>query len=509
MMTAATEHTHRTARQAWLGLGVILMAAFMGQVDMFIVNVAAPEMQTGLQASFGQLQCVINGYVIAYAAGMVTGGRLGDRLGRRRVFWWGTAAFTLASLLCALAPSAGWLITTRVAQGMGASVMMPQVLSLIRASFTDPQRRARAVGVYGATIGFGVIAGLIGGGVLVSLDVADLGWRTIFLINVPIGLVMMLATPSLVAESRSSHQPHTDLVGALLTGLMLPAVLLPLALGTEAGWPIGTWPMLAGGLVLLAVFVGHERAYAARGRDPIAAPRLFGNRGFGTSLVTVATFFSGNAGLFLVVTYHLQAGLGLGPLATGLVFAPLGAGFATASVAGKRLADRFGPRTALVGAGLMVTSLLLIPAINGVATGTQAWVLAVILSLSGLGQGLVVTQLLSTVLSLVHAEDAGSASGLVNTTTQAGMATGTALIGALYHVILGTNPNHPTIPLETSDFTTSFTFVALVLAALGAATGVLLEQLRRIPAAFICSTTGDSTPKHPTAESDGPRAERG
>lgn len=479
-MTAATEHPHRPAKRVWMGLGVLLLAAFMGQVDMFIVNVAAPEMQTGLQASFGQVQFVINGYVIAYAAGMITGGRLGDRLGRRRVFWWGTAVFTLASLLCALAPSAGWLITARVAQGLGASVMMPQVLSIIRASFADPQRRARAVGVYGATIGFGVIAGLIGGGVLVSLNVAGLGWRTIFLINVPIGLVMLLTIPFFVADSRSSQPPPTDLVGALLSGLLLPAVFLPLTLGTEAGWPNWCWPMLAGGLALLAVFLGHERAYAARGREPIAAPRLFGNRGFGTSLVTVTTFFSGNAGLFLVLTYHLQAGLGLGPLATGLAFAPLGGGFAAASAAGQRLAGRFGPRTAIAGTGLMVTSLLLIPIITGIPANAQAWVLALILSLSGLGQGLVVAQLLSTVLSLVQAEDAGSASALVNTTTQAGMATGTALIGTLYHTILGTNPNHPTIPLQTSDLTTAFTLVALVLAALAAATGVLLEQLRRI-----------------------------
>lgn len=479
-MRASVESTRRPKGNSQLGLGVLLLAAFIGQVDMFIVNVAAPTIQTGLNASFGQLQFVINGYVIAYAAGMVTGGRIGDRIGRRRVFWWGTAAFTLASLLCALAPSAGWLIAARVAQGTGASALMPQVLSIIRASFTDPQRRARAVGAYGATIGLGVIAGLIGGGLLVSLDVAGLGWRAIFLMNVPIGLAMLLATPATVRESRSSQPPHTDPVGALLSGLMLPAVLLPLVLSTDAGRPPWMWATLAAGATLVATFLIYERAYAARGREPIVAPHLFGHRGFGTSLATVATFFSGNAGLFLVLTYHLQSGLELEPLTTGLVFTPLGAGFATASAAGKRLADRFGTRTATAGTGLMVTSLLLVPAVTGTGLGIQAWGLAVVLGLAGLGQGLVVAQLVSTVLSLVKADDAGAASGLVNTTTQAGMAIGTALIGTLYHAVLGTNPNHPTVPLEASDFTTTFNIVALTLAALAATTGILLEQLRRI-----------------------------
>lgn len=473
-MTSVT----RADRRAGAGLTVVLLAAFMGQVDMFVVNVAAPRIQETLGAGFGQMQLVVSGYVVAYAAGLVTGGRLGDRWGRRRVFGHGAAWFTVTSLACALAPTVTTLIVARVLQGAAAAVLMPQVLALVRATFPDGPARARAVGAYGATIGLGVIAGLIGGGLLVDLDVAGLGWRTIFLVNVPIGVAIVVLAPLTVSESRASRAPGPDVAGAVLVGLALPAVLLPVSLGAESDWPAWGWALVLTGLVLAGLFVAHQRSRERRRGDPIVPPRLFATRGFTAGTATVLAFFCGNAGLFLVLTYHLQSGLGLDPLATGLAFTPLGVGFATGSAVSGRLAARFGVRTATAGAALMLTSLLAVPALTSAAPTTQAWTLATVLGVSGFGQGLVVAPLLSTVLALVGVDDAGAASGVVNTATQVGMAGGVALIGTLYRALLGTDPDHPSIPLGPDAFAAAFDSVAVALAVLAAATAVLLERLR-------------------------------
>lgn len=472
-----TQQRTRTSGRTWLGLAVVLTAVLMGQIDMFAVNVAAPAIQRELGASFGQLRLIVSGYVVAYAAGLIVGGRLGDRYGRRRVFIVGAAAFALTSLSCGLAGSGGVLIVARVAQGAAGAVLMPQVLSMIRANFTDAAERARAVGAYGSTIGLGVIAGLIGGGALQSADLLGMGWRAIFLINVPIGLIILILAPATVTESRDEATRRLDLVGALLGGLGLVCLLLPLSVDGQTG--ASTWLSVVAGIVLCAVFLGHQRAVARRGAEPIVPPRLFANRGFGLSMVTVVVFYAGNAGLFLVLTYHLQSGLQLGPLATGLVFTPLGVGFAVASAAGKRLAAAFGDRVAVLGAVLMTASLLLVPVVSATDTGTQAGALAAVLGVSGLGQGLVVARLLSTVLSLISVSDAGAGSGVLNTVLQTGMALGVTVVGAAYQAVLGGNPDAPSAALTVGDFGSALDVLALLLAGLAAATALLVHRLSR------------------------------
>ncbi|MGK5631430.1 MFS transporter, partial [Streptomyces sp. URMC 123] len=468
------------AARDWAGLAVVLLAMFMSQIDMFIVNVAAPEIQSDLRAGFGQLQFVIGGYVIAYAAGLVTGGRLGDRAGRKKVFQYGVASFTATSLLCALAPSANTLIAARVLQGLAAALMTPQILSLIRAVFVHGRDRARAVGAYGAAIGAGVIAGLVGGGLLLDLDVAGLGWRMIFLINVPIGVVILCAAAPALSESRSADSPRLDTVGVVFTALLLPLVLVPLTIGPEKGWPWWTYPcfVLAAGTAV--AFLRWERRLEARGSAPLLPGRLLGARGFPLSMATVLTFFAGNAGLFLVLTYHLQSGIRLFPMDAGLVFVPLGVGFILASAVCRKPAARFGIRVSVVGALLMAAGLCAVPAVTHTGATRQAVLLAAVMGVSGFGQGLVVAPLVDTVLARVHPDDAGAGSGVLNTVTQAGMALGVAAIGALYRALLGTNPDSPGDHVTASDFADVFDATSLVLAVLALAVALLCARLGRI-----------------------------
>ncbi|MGR4854403.1 MFS transporter [Streptomyces sp. LARHCF252] len=471
----------RATGRDWAGLTVVLLAMFMSQIDMFIVNVAAPGIQADLNAGFGQLQFVIDGYVIAYAAGMVTGGRLGDRIGRKRTFQYGVATFTLTSLLCALAPSPGTLIAARVLQGLSAAVMTPQVLSLIRAVFVHERDRARAVGAYGASIGAGVIAGLVGGGLLLDLDVAGLGWRMIFLINVPIGAAILCAAVPAVTESRSADLPRLDIIGAVFTAVLLPLVLIPLILGGEHGWPWWTYGCFALGAAGAVAFLRWERRTEDRGNDPLLPSRLLRAKGFPLSMGTVLLFFSGNAGLFLVLTYHLQSGLRLTPLAASMVFVPLGLGFIVASAACRRLAARFGIGVSVAGGLVMAVSLAAVPAVTGLDGTSQAVGLAAVMGVSGFGQGLVVAPLVDTVLSRVHPDDAGAGSGVLNTVTQAGMAFGVAVIGALYRGFLGTNPQAPGPDTGMADFAEAFDLTAYVLAALAVGTALLAVRLGRVP----------------------------
>ncbi|MBK0870241.1 MFS transporter [Saccharopolyspora sp. HNM0986] len=463
----------------WIGVGVALLAIFMGQIDMFIVNVASPPIQKSLGASFGQMQFIIDGYVILYAAGMVTCGKLGDRLGRKRVFQYGVAAFTLTSLLCALAPTASLLIAARALQGAAAAVLMPQVLSLIYGTFGDSRDQQRAVGLYGAVIGLGVVAGLIGGGLLLHWNILGLEWRTIFLINVPVGLVMLAVAPATIRESRSPTTAPLDTVGTVLTATVLPALLVPLFLGAEHGWPLWVWVFFATAAVLTALLFRHQRWLAARGGDPLLPPKLLGRPGFPTSMAAITVFFCGNSGCFLVLTYHLQSGLGLGPLGTGLVFVPMGLGFAMASVFGRGLAERYGSRVLVTGALLMAASYAPVPFIVQAGSGTQAVLLAAAIGVSGIGQGLVVSPLINLTMAQVPDSLAGAASGVINTMTQAAMALGIAAVGTLYRGVLGANPQQAAGAIPNSAYANSFAITCVLLGLLALATAVLSRVLGR------------------------------
>ncbi|MFC0600498.1 MFS transporter [Streptomyces palmae] len=448
------------ARRRWTALAAVLLATFMGLLDASVVTVSVPSIQQDLHASFGEVQSVSAGYTLAYAVGLVTGGRLGDRHGRRRVFLVGVALFLLASLACAVAPSAPALIAARVAQGLAAAVMLPQVLSIIQHGFTGPAR-ATALGLYGAVIGLASIAGQIVGGALLAWNPCDLGWRSAFLVNLPIGALALVVAGRTVQESRGARA-RLDLLGAGLLALALLALLLPPVLDQGRPAVIAGLAMAA---AVLAVFTRVER----RRSSPLIPMRLLAQRRIVRGLLTVLAFYAGNAGFFLLLAYHLQSGLGQNPLHSGLIFAPLGLAFAATSLAGRRLgALRTGTLLLTIGLAGVPAVVLAVP------QGDQVGWLLPALILVGAGQGLVAAPLIGTVLAGVDPADAGAAGGVLLTATQTANAAGVALIGGLFAHVLDAAPGSPGVPFTAyAHATAGTTLAALALALL---TGLLLRS---------------------------------
>ncbi|MFF1786423.1 MFS transporter [Kitasatospora sp. NPDC058243] len=435
-------------------LAVVLTATFMTALDFFVVNVAVPSVQADLGAGPAAVQWVIAGFSLALAAGLVTAGRLGDRYGRRRVFGLGLALFTLASAGCGLAPTAAALVGARVVQGLAAALMGPQVLAILRTAFSGAAQ-ARAFARYGLTMGVGAVFGQLIGGLLIRADLFGLGWRSCFLINLPIGLAALALVRRCLPESRAPQRPGLDPVGVLLVTTALTALVLPLIQGPAQGWPLWTWLCLGGAVALLAGFVVHQHRTRTRatatatgsgsgsGSDfgsgsgsaaPLVDTRLFRTRAFGAGLLAQLAFWLGQASFFLVLALYLQLGRGLDALGAGLVFTAIGLGYLLTSNATHRVAARLGgARTIGVGGLLMAVGLgLLALAVYG-APGGSVWWLTPGLFVDGLGMGLVIAPVTSVVLAGVEPQLVGSAAGVLATVQQVGGALGIALIGLLYY----------------------------------------------------------------------------
>ncbi|WP_078630220.1 MFS transporter [Streptomyces roseochromogenus] len=469
----------RVGRRRRGALAVLLTAAFMGILDVLIVNVAAPSIQRDLRAGFSDIQLVVSGYVLAYAVALTSGGRLGDSLGRRRVFLTGLLAFVVCSAGCALAPSVGVLIGLRVAQGLAAALMLPQVLSVIQDVFPR-QERPRALALYGATMGMGAVVGQIVGGALIRADVLGLGWRSVFWVNVPIGLAAAACVPFVLPRSRPVRRP-ADAPGLLLTAVAMPLFIYPLIRGGAGGWTWWVWPAFAGAALALAALWSVERRRESAGRAPLIAPSLFHGRGFTTGLGAALVFSCGNYGLFLLLAYVFQEGLHLSPLASGVGFLPLGLGFAAASLAGRRPAVRHGNRLLTSGAGTMVLGYLVLAATlargPAASAGMQALAMAPALLIEGVGQGLVAAPLIGVILATVPPDEAGSASGVVLTINQLASSLGVAAFGALFVALLGADPQQTSARLTAHDFTDALLGCAWAFLALAVATGLLAWRL--------------------------------
>lgn len=411
----------------WPALLVLLTGTFMVVLDFFIVNVALPSMQRELRASAGALQFVVAGYGLASAAGLVTGGRLGDIHGQRRMFVAGLALFTLASALCGLAPSASTLIAARVLQGAAAALLQPQVLALIGLLYVDVHR-ARAFAAYGMALGLGAALGQLIGGLLIQANPAGLGWRSCFLINVPIGALALVLVPRLIPHNPPRGGRHLDLAGAALIGLMLLALTLPLVQGREQGWPAWTWIVLASAPLLAGVFVAQQRRLAARGGEPLIAPALWTQPALLRGLAATLLFYMGNASFYFVLAIYMQQGMRMAPLPSGLLFTTMASGFLTTSLGAAWIARRVGPRSIAFGAALLTCAHLGQAAIALVAPG-EFWLMIPLLVLEGAGIGMVMAPLVSEVLKGLPAQFAGVASGILASTQQSGNALGVALIG--------------------------------------------------------------------------------
>jgi EmrB/QacA subfamily drug resistance transporter len=419
--------------QRWLALTVLLVAGFMDLLDVTIVNVAIPSIMTDLQAEYSQIEWIVAGYVLGFAALLITGGRLGDTFGRKRTLIIGVTGFTIASALCGLATSPTVLIGGRFFQGAMAGLMVPQILAIIHVTFPRHER-GKVLGLWGAVLGTASVAGLVVGGVLVQWDLFGLQWRPIFLINIPIGIATIIAAYVLVRESRSPAAPRLDLIGVAIavTGVLM--LVYPLTEGRSLGWPVWTFLLMAGSGVLLALFIAYERRRTRTVGSPLVVLSLFRARAFAAGMVVWLVFWVALGGFFLVWTLYMQVGLGWTPLHAGLTAVTFAIGAAAGSgLSVEVFTPRFGRRVLMAGAlmgaagfgGYIWVGSAYGPEIN-------SWHMVAPLLVAGFGFGLVLAPMIDAILTDVPVEDAGSASGVLNTTQQIGMALGVALVGVLF-----------------------------------------------------------------------------
>lgn len=443
---------------------VLFAPVFMVILDVFIVNVAAPSLRSDLHASASELQWVVGAYVLTYSISLVTAGRLGDIFGRRRMFRIGVAGFTLASAMCAAAPSATALIAGRLLQGFAGAAMWPQVLSIIQVQF-GPAERRRMLGVQGAIQGLASVTGQIVGGGLIALDVLHLGWRTVFLINVPVGVLALAASGGVIPESRSQSARRLDLGGVALASAVLALIMIPAIEGREAGWPPWVFVALACAVPLAAAFVVLERRIAARGGSPLAELRLFRVRGFRVATSSMFLLYC-IPSFFLLLALYLQSGLGMSPLQSGLAFTPMAIAYAAAAMLGPRLGSALRPRLPQIGA-LMVASGLIatIVAIQVFDVHGVGVTLIATMGFMNAGMGIAVPPSVHLAVREVPGDDAGTAAGMITTAQQVGNGLGIAIVGTVFFSVLGSR----TGPLAYGDAFCFAMGVQVVLVLISAA----------------------------------------
>ncbi|MGW7485660.1 MFS transporter [Streptomyces sp. NPDC054786] len=427
----------------WRALALVLVGAFMAVLDTFIVLVAAPAIQTDLHSSAADVQLILAGYQLTYAMALITGARLGDRFGRKRLFMTGMALFTLSSVGCALAPGSGSLIAARLVQGLSAAAMFPQVFAVIQV-LVPAGERPKAFGALGAVIGMATMSGQLIGGVLISADLFGSSWRPVFWVNVPVGVVTLLLAGVFLPETRAPEARRLDLPGAVVLTVALFLLVVPLVEGRSYGWPLWTWLCLAGSVPAFAGFCLVERRVAAAGGTPLVRLGLLAERPFAVGTALVVLTYAGINSLFLVLSLTLQDGLGRDALGAGLVYTPFAVAFFAASLIAGRLA-RYGRHVLQLGAvtgavGFVGTIALILDA----GATLTAWELVPTLLLVGAGNGLLVTPLLNAVLGNVGPEEVGMASGVLSTGQQIGGAVGVALVGILYYGALDGAAQHDT-----------------------------------------------------------------
>lgn len=456
----------KQSRRRWWVLSIVVAAQFMFVVDAFVVNVAIPSIRAELHATIAETQGAIVIYQIAFAALIITGGRLGDINGAKPVFLLGLMAFSLASLWCGLADSGTELVAWRALQGAAAALMIPQVLATIHRLFQD-EGSGRAFGIYGFTLGFGAATGLVLGGWLLSINVDGLGWRTIFFVNVPIGLVLLWAGWWLMPAIAGTSDARLDIVRAGVLLLALLCVLGPLVLGSSLGWPLWLFVGTAIGVVLLGSMWPLERRIAQRGnRLPLVHLDLLRDGDFSTGLVAVFFFTFANLSFYLVMMLYLQVGLRLPALEAGNVILPLAIAFAVMSrIAGPR-AQRLGNTALIQGCGVQLAGLLVV-GLAVVAGGMTPTVLAFLLIVFGIGQAMVMAPLYALVLKKVPAAHAGSGGGVVSTVQQIGNASGVTAVGGLYYAVQAVYPARLAILASLTALAIAIAITAVLLRVLG------------------------------------------
>ncbi|HBR1691708.1 TPA: MFS transporter [Klebsiella quasipneumoniae subsp. quasipneumoniae] len=463
----------------WAMFVILLIGAFLPPLDFFIVNVALPAIQGELGASSSAEQLVISSYAAVYAVTLITGGRLGDIYGRGKMFFLGLVGFAAASLLCGLAWSPWVLITGRVLQGATAAIMAPQALASVQAIFPEAEKPL-ALSIYGAVFGLASVIGQVLGGILISVNLFHLGWRAIFLVNLPVALLVILCGLPLVKETRAQSAQKLDPVGMLLATVMLSTLIVPLIEGREAGWPWWTWLSFLAFPLLVSLLWRYERRLSQHGGSPLLDPTVLRAPGLGQGLAIVLLFYSIGA-FFLLFSVYLQDALHLNALNAGLIFLPFGVGFLIGPLLTPFLRRFAGNYLSAIGMGCETSGLAgLAGLIANTMTGTSPPMLplALLLFVTGLGQGLAMPTLVRMVTGRVAPEFSGMIAGVTSSTLQISTALSVAIIGGIFYSMLENGRSGANI---THAFIVALLTMAVCL-AMGA--GLSIRLIRRSTGLF-------------------------
>ncbi|MGH1517958.1 MFS transporter [Chryseobacterium sp. JK1] len=417
-------------KNKWLELIIVLSAPLLSVIDVFIINVAIPTIKKGVHATDGEVQLVIAGYLLGYAAFLITGGRAGDHFGRKKVFFWGMFAFTIASCLCGLSQTALQLNITRIFQGLSASFMVPQTIAFIQLLFTDTKERAKAFGLYGITLGTAAVIGQVLGGYLSDVHWFIDGWRLVFFINLPIGMITLWATYKYVTETVKHQNTKFDYIGILILTLALFSLIYPLIQGREAGWPLWSFGLLIVSGLLFVFFIYNQKIKLSSNENPLIDVRLFRIKDFNIGLVAVLFHFMLHTAYLLLSAVYLQNGLGISALDSGLYFVVPGILFITSSVMASRLIVKFGKRVLQVGVIILFVAFSLQMMLW--KPGINTWLIIGLMGIWGFGNGLVLPSLLNVALKNVPSQYAGAAAGIYSTFQQTASALGVSIIGGIF-----------------------------------------------------------------------------
>lgn len=471
-----------------IAITVLIVAQFVDLVDSTITNVALVTIQRDLHVSSAELEWVMTGYMIAYATLMITGGRLGDIFGRKYVFLVAVIGFGAMSLVNSLAQNGAVLISGRVVQGAFAGVMVPQVLASVQVLY-NKEERAKIYAIIGALAALGAVIGLVLGGWMVSANLWGTGWRSIFIVNVPICAVLAVATILVVPNSKAEGRIKLDLVGMLLSGATIFLLVYGLIEGRHENWAPWIWAMIIASPCLAAVFVLQQNRKLRRGGTPLLPMRLFRNRGFSSGLAVQFLSWAGTGSYSLITGYYLQQALGFSAFRAGLtIFAMVVGAFLISSVA-PLLAKKFGKEMVFAGGIAQAAAFTwVILVIHSHPTGVSSWDLVPPLVLAGVGLVLLVVPLLDESLATVPETEAGAASGIFNTFQQVGSSLGIAVAGGIFFSRAGAIPTEFSL---TQGVMQGLWVTVAAFAAAGVA-GLLLPRYRRAAAGAAMSASPDS-----------------
>jgi EmrB/QacA subfamily drug resistance transporter len=434
MEHAASHHASKfTAKQKKIALLIVAFAFVMDLLDSTIVNIAIPSIQANLGASYATIQWLVAGYSLTFALLLITGGRMGDVFGYKKIFLLGVSGFTVASLLTGIAPNPMFLVIARLLQGSMAALMVPQVMSLMQVMY-KPEERGAVMGMFGMLGGLAASLGPIIGGLLIKANLFGWDWRPIFLINLPVGIFAFIAGSKYLPDGKSEHPLHIDIKGTLLIVAALSLLVFPLIEGRDLGWPVWSLILLAASMPALAVFGWYERRKDLRDKSALIVPALFRIRTFISGLGLNVIVESVMIGYFLTFSLSLQVGLGYSPIKAALTGIATALGITVGFVGlGQKLITKIGRYTIIVGAVLFAAGLIVTSAIISHYTlGTHPWQLLPSLFLAGLGLSCVMVPMFSAALQDVDSTHAGSASGILNAVQQVGGAIGIAIIGVIF-----------------------------------------------------------------------------